>query len=124
MQQRARVLEHHPRLQPFADQLRDQLPHPPIAPPKHRRVVVIADLGVLLHVLQVADQPRRAQILTTGGNQRLVHMQRDRASTIDPRERIAHTVTPEHRRPTTGADRLIDHALGAADVRQPIDVLR
>ena len=72
--------------------------------------MVIADLRVLLHVLQVADQPRRTQIITAGGNQRLVHMQRDRASAIDSRERIARAIAPEHGLQTPATHCLVDQA--------------
>jgi len=55
VQQGAGVLQHDPRLLALAEQLADELAHPLVAPVEHRGVVVVADVGVLQHPLQVAD---------------------------------------------------------------------
>ena len=76
VQQTSRVLQHDPRLFPIADQLRNELAHPLVAPVKNGRVVIVADVGVVHHVFEVADHLGRLQIVATGRDQRLMHMQR------------------------------------------------
>ena len=60
----------------------------------------------------------------TGGDQRLVHVQRDRERALDPRERIPASGDGEHRTRTRALDRLGDQRLAAGEVRHPVDVLR
>jgi hypothetical protein len=75
VKQRSRVLAHDPRLFALVDELRDELAHPLVAAEKHRRIVVVADIAVIQHVLEVADDLRGAQIVPSHGNERLVHVQ-------------------------------------------------
>lgn len=121
VQQRARVLEHHLGPQTRIGQLRDQLAHPPMAPAKHRGVVILLDVRVLEHVLQVADKRCGAQILPAGRNQRPMHVQRDRARAPDPRERIAAVMPTGQRSPLTSSQRLRDELLGSGHVWDSID---
>jgi hypothetical protein len=123
VEQRARVLEHHPRLRPLVDQLGDELAHPLIAPAEHRGIVVIADVGVLGHVSQVADQRSRSQRPTPGRNERLVHMQRDRECAVDTRERIPDIGHRVHGTPARFGNRSADQSLLTAQVGQPVDKL-
>jgi hypothetical protein len=67
VQQRAGVLQHDPRLAALGEQLGDEFAHPRVAPLEHRRVVVVAKVGVLQHPLQVADDGRGAQLRSTAG---------------------------------------------------------
>ena len=123
VQQRARVLQHHPRLRALIDQLRDELAHPLIAPTEHRSVVVIADVRVLEHVPQVADQRSRAKLLSAGRDQRLVHVQRDPERTLDPHERIPSIGERDHRAILSVRDRRGDQRVLAGQVGQPVDAL-
>jgi hypothetical protein len=41
VEQRARVLEHDPRLEPLVEELRDELAHAFVTPQEHPRVVVV-----------------------------------------------------------------------------------
>lgn len=50
--------------------------HALITPPEDWCVVVIPDLLVFHHVLQITDDGRSPEIRTASGNQRLVHVQR------------------------------------------------
>jgi hypothetical protein len=59
---------------------------------EHRGVVVIAEVGVLQHPLQVADDRRRAQVGSASRDERLVHVQGDGEGAVDARD--------VHRRPT------------------------
>jgi hypothetical protein len=102
-------------------QPRDQLAHPPIAPAKHRGVVVLPDVRVLEHVLQVADKRCGAQILPAGRNQRPMHVQPDRARAPDPRDRIAAVMPTGQWAPLTSSQRLRDELLGSGHVRDSID---
>ena len=83
VKQAAGVIEHHPRLFPFADQLGDELAHPLVALVKDGGVVVVPDVRMVHHVLEIADDRRRSQIVGPGGNQRLVHVQRDGERALD-----------------------------------------
>jgi hypothetical protein len=120
VQQRARVLEHHPRLGSLLEELGHDLAHPLVATNEHRGVVVVSDLRVLQHVLQVADDRGGPQVGAAGGDQRLVHVQRDRAGAADAPE-IHRRLAPEHRRPRTrledGGDPVLDAADGGQVVR-------
>ena len=123
VQERARVLEHHPRLAALLEELGNELAHALVAPAEHRSVVVVLEVGVLVHVLQVADQPSAADVVPPGRDQRLVHVQRDRERRLDPGQRLRHLVAEEDRALTGRPHGLGDQRLGAADVRQPVDVL-
>ena len=76
-----------------------------------------------MHVLQIADQRGRTQVIAAGRDQRLMHVQRDRTRAVDPCERVAAA-----RRPRAGvgvrAKRVLDQTLVAGDVRQSINVFR
>ncbi len=120
VQQAARVLEHDARVAALVDEPRYELPHALVAPVEHGRVVVVADVGVLHHVLQVADDPCRAQVVAAGRNQRLVHVQRLGEAA---RQRAhVHAASRQVEGPALGG-RLGDRVLRAADVRQPVHLL-
>src|SRR6516225_2093716 len=57
-----RVVQHHPRLLALCYQLWDELTHAFVTPMENLRVMVIADLRVIHHVLQIADDRRSLQI--------------------------------------------------------------
>jgi hypothetical protein len=82
--------------------------------------VVVADVRVLIHVLQVADQRGVVQALTASGYQWLVHVQPDRTGTGDSGERLS---TCEEDRRATGSGGPLDDRLGTADERHAIDLL-
>jgi len=48
--------------------------------------VVVADVAVLVHVLQVADDRGGAQVAATSGDEWLVHVQGDGAGAADGAE--------------------------------------
>jgi hypothetical protein len=79
VQQRAGVLQHDARLFAGIDQLPDVRPHPPVTLVKHARVVVVSRMLVIEHVLQVADQRCARERAGSCRDQRLMHVQRDRA---------------------------------------------
>ena len=76
MQQAARVLEHDPRLLALVHELRNELAHALVAPVEDRRIVVVANAGVVHHRLEIADHTRGAKIVAAGRDHRLVHVQR------------------------------------------------
>ena len=78
VQQGAGVVEHHPGLAAFTQELGDELAHAPIAPCEHRGVVAVTNVRMLHHPRQVADDPRGAQVVASGGDERLMHVQRHR----------------------------------------------
>ena len=55
VKQRARVIEHHPRLVAFIQKLRNEFAHALLTPTEHRRVVIVADTRIIHHVFKVAD---------------------------------------------------------------------
>ena len=120
VQQRAGVLQHGARLLALADQLRDELAHALVAPLEHRRVVVITDVLVVHHVLEIADDLRGAQVTAAGRDQRLVHVQRDGAGALQaPEVEAARGAVRVARAPC-----VLQHLLLVpADVRQPVDLL-
>ena len=119
VQQLARVLEHHAGLLALLDQLRDELTHSLVAPGEGLRVVVVADVRVLHHVLEVADQCCGRQVGPAGWNQRLVHVQSHGHTATDVGE-VDITLVKKNS-PTRPP--LRQALLLSADVRQPIDVL-
>jgi hypothetical protein len=76
VQQGARVAGHHPGLAALAGQLPDELAHALLAPREYRRIVVVADVLMVHHPRQVADDRRGAQV--AADRDWLVHVQRDR----------------------------------------------
>ena len=86
MKKLARVIQHHPRLFSFSDQLRDELAHTLVAPHEHRRVVIVADARIIHHVLQIADDRGGVEIAASRRNERLVHVERDRKRAANPAE--------------------------------------
>jgi hypothetical protein len=60
VQQGAGVVQHDARLFALGEQLGDEFARALVGPVEHRGVVVVADVGVLQHPLQVADDPRCA----------------------------------------------------------------
>src|SRR5208337_1035529 len=121
VEERARVLEHDARLLALADQLRNELAHALVAPQEHRRVVVVADALVLEHVLQVADHLGGAKIASTGGNQRLVHVQCVGEGALDA-AKVDAAVCQEDRPACRGGDGALNFLFRAADVGQAVDV--
>ncbi len=113
MEQAARILEHDPRALAAPDQLGDELAHPLVAPVEDRGVVIVADLRMIHHVFEIADDGRPAQILAPGWNQGLVHVQRTREEAPGPLE-----VDPALGQidGTRSGDRLGDERLRAAEV--------
>ena len=83
MQKAAGIFEHHPRPLALTHKLGDELTHPFIAPMEDGSIVVVPDLGVVHHVLQVANNLSRSQVAAATGDQRLVHMQRDGKGALD-----------------------------------------
>ena len=77
VQQGAGVVEHHPGLAALAEQLPDELAHALVAPREYRGIVVVADVLMVHHPRQVADD-RRGRQVAAGRDKRLVHVQRDR----------------------------------------------
>ncbi len=76
MQQAARILEHDPRLLAHLHELRNELAHAFVAPMERRRIVVVANAGVVHHRLEIADHTRGAKIVAAGRDHWLVHVQR------------------------------------------------
>ena len=119
MQQRARIVEHHPGLVPLVEQLPDELAHALVAPYEYRGIVVVADVLMVHHPRQIADDRRGAQV-AAGRDKRLVHVQRDRERAGG----VLHiSVMREHRVFPARRDRLADERLLPAQVRQAVDVL-
>jgi hypothetical protein len=75
--------------------------------------VVVAEVGVLQHPLQVADDGRRGQVWSAGRDQRLVHVQGDRERAVDAGD-VHRRVPEEHRPVPAGADRHLDRMLRTA----------
>ena len=122
VQQRAGVLQHHARLLALFEELGDELPHALVAGEKGAGVVIVAHLRVLQHVLQVADDRRGAQVVAAGGDQRLMHVQRDGRGAAQTSE--VDAALGQQRRSRPGALRLLDERFGAAEVGEPVDALR
>jgi len=122
VQQRAGVFQHDARLAALGEQLGDELAHPLVAPVEHGCVVVVAEVGMLQHPLQVADDSRRGQVRSAGRDQRLVHVQGDRERAVDAGN-VHRRVPEEHRPVPAGADRHLDQPLRTAQVRQTVDIL-
>jgi hypothetical protein len=123
VQQRARIVKHHARLEPLVDELRHELTHPLIAPHEHRRVVIVANVLVLHHVLKVTDDRRRTQVAPTGWNQRLVHVQGDRRRASDPAE-VDPALARKDGLACRASHGLLDSGLRARNVRKALDVFR
>jgi hypothetical protein len=83
VKQGARIIEHNARLLALAEQLRDEFPNPFVAPVESRRVMVVANSGIVHHVLQVADDSGRLRVPAARWDQGLVHVQRDRGCAAD-----------------------------------------
>src|SRR4029077_13702580 len=83
VEQRARVFEHDPRLDPLVEELRDELAHAFVTPQKYARVVVVTDARIVQHPLQVADHLCRPQLRTPCRDEWLVHVQCNSESAVD-----------------------------------------
>ncbi len=70
-EQIAGVIQHHPRIAAFSDQLRDEIGQAPIALGKGLGIVVIALSGMLRHVLEMGDEGA----IRAGRHRGLVHVQ-------------------------------------------------
>jgi len=123
VKQGAGIFQHHPRFLALMDELRDKFADPLVAPMKTGGIVIVANPLVIHHVLEVADHPRRLQVMAPGGNQRLVHVQGDRAGCTDSAE-FNPAIGQEGRPVVTGAQGLVNQRFGAANIRQAIDVFR
>jgi hypothetical protein len=121
VQQGAGILQHDPRLAALGEQPWDELPHPLVAPVEHRGVMVVAQVGMLQHPLQVAHDRGSAQVGAVGRDQRLVHVQSDRERAVDAGD-VHRGSTKEHR-PCPPGDRRLDRLLRTAQVRQVVNVL-
>ncbi len=110
MKQRAGIVEHHPRLFAFVDEVRNELAHALVAPVEDRRVVVVADTLVLHHVLQIADDRGGVKIGAAGRYQRLVHVQGD-GSGAEMRPKSATILGGEDALAARGLHRLFDQAI-------------
>ena len=119
VQQGARVVEHHPGLAAFTQELGDELAHAPIAPREHRGVVAVTDVRMLHHPRQVADDPRGAQVVARGRDERLMHVQRHRERAGGALD--VHT-TRKHRALPARLDGLADQRLLPTQAGQTIDV--
>jgi hypothetical protein len=75
VQQRTRVFQHDARLGALLHQAWHNLAHTLVTPVEYGGVVVIADIRMLHHVLQIANECSCLQIFATGRDQRLVHVQ-------------------------------------------------
>jgi hypothetical protein len=84
-------------------------------------VVIVADALVLHHVLQIADDRRRAQIAAPRWNQRLVHVQGSGKRALDSIE-IYGTVGMAVRARLSHC--LINKVFRSADVRLAIKIFR
>jgi hypothetical protein len=84
--------------------------------------VVVADVAVLVHVLQVADDGRRAQVVAAGRDERLVHVQGDGASAAD-RPEVDPPGAAVELALGAGVHHLGHLLLRAADVRYAVNVL-
>ena len=123
VQQGAGVFQHHARLFAFIHELRDELAHALVAPVEDRGVVVIADARVIHHVLEIADDLRRAKVGAARRDQRLVHVQGagKRALHAAP---IDAALRQEDLAPAAAAHGGSDLVLSAADIRQIPNVFR
>ncbi len=59
-QQLPGVIEHHARIASGVNQLRNDVAHTGIAFREHGRVVIVADVGMPHHVIEIADESGRA----------------------------------------------------------------
>jgi hypothetical protein len=84
--------------------------------------VIVAHLRVRQHVLQVTDDRRGGQVVAAGGDQRLMHVQRDGRGAAQTSE--VDAALGQQRRSRPGALRLLDERFGAAEVGEPVDALR
>ena len=75
MEQTPRILEHDAGLLALLDQLRNELAHSLVAPVEDGRVVIVADVGVVHHVLEVADDLCRVEVTAPGRDERLLHVE-------------------------------------------------
>ena len=55
VEQTTRIIEHHTRLFSILHKLRDELSHSLVAPMKYPGVMVVTDVWVVQHILEVAD---------------------------------------------------------------------
>ncbi len=120
MEEASRVLEHDSRLLAVLDQLGNELPHALVAPMEDGGVVVVADVLVIHHVLEIADYLRRARIVASGGNQGLLHVKSVGEEAPGAVEIDATLGQVDRPRP---GDSLGDDVLRAAEVGEVTDVL-
>ena len=123
VQEGSGVFQHHPRLLAFVHQLRDEFPHAFVAPAEDRGVVVIANARVIHHVLEVADDFSRGEIVAPGGDKRLMHVQRHGKGAADAAE-VNPTLRQEDRLAAAGAKGGFDLRFSAADIGQTAHVFR
>ena len=118
VEQFTRVIEHHTGVAAGVDQLRHDAAYPRVALGKDRRVVVIAHVLVLHHIVEVADNFRSGQVVAADGDQRLLHVQRDREDGLQSVERQVGIVEKGR---LARLRNLIELRLGTAEVRQASD---
>ncbi len=121
VEQRTRVFEHGTRLLAFFEQLRDELADALVAPGEGGSVVVVADVLIVPHVLEIANDLGGFKFSSTGGDQRLVHVQGDRAGGFDVLEIDGGVRCVDW---TLGriADRFLDLFFGAGEIERAVDV--
>src|SRR5664280_292430 len=68
------VLKHNARLLSLVYKCRDKFPHALVTPVKHRGVVVVPNMRVVHHVLQIANNVRSSKVVPARWNERLVHV--------------------------------------------------
>src|SRR6185437_117951 len=121
VEQRARILEHDARFFAFMDELRNELPHAFVAPDEYGRVMVIADALVIHHILEIADDLGAANLVTTGGNQWLMHMQRHSGGALDALE-VEPTLRKVPRPHGSVHQSTLNQLFPPGDVGQTIDI--
>lgn len=77
VEQAARVVKHDTGLFAFVDQLGNELTQAFVTSVEDRGIMVVADIRVIHHVFQIADDGGRPQVGSTSRDQWLVHVQCD-----------------------------------------------
>lgn len=117
VQQSAGIFQHNARLFSLFDELGDELTHALIAPDENRRVVIIADVRVLHHVLQVADELRCLNVVAARRDQRLVHVECDGEGRFDAIKVDARFGPKDLRFFRGGVNNVADVLFMAGDIR-------
>ena len=85
--------------------------------------MIVADAGIVHHVLEIADDLRRGEVLAASRYQRLMHVQRD-----GKRAAEAAKINPAFRQiawlSAVGLDRGVELLFRAANIREVVNVFR